>query len=305
MERDLQRMKLEAKGIDLDVIESAKTYISLSTLILGEDGTEEEGNAERSMGLGFIGGILIYMFIFLYGVQVLRGVIEEKTSRIVEVIISSVKPVQLMMGKIVGIAAVGLTQFVLWVVFTLILVSVAQGLFLPDNLDPEMIAQGSPAMQMSDSEELAMGMMDTIANINFPLIIGMFLFYFMGGYLLYASLFASVGAAVDSEADTQQFMMPITIPLILSFVVGSSIIENPDGAVAFWFSMIPLTSPVVMMIRIPFGVPVHELIMSMSFLILGFLGTNWLAARIYRVGILMYGKKVNYAEILKWLRYKG
>lgn len=303
MERDLQRMKLEAKGIDMEIIESTKTAIGISTLIIGDDGSEEKGNAKRSMGIGFIGGIAIYMFIFIYGVQVLKGIIEEKTSRIVEVIISSVKPMQLMMGKIIGIASVGLTQFLLWIILTVAIVTVAQVALLPD-IDPAAMAQNAP-MQMSDSEEMAVGMMETINSINFPLIIGMFLFYFLGGYLLYASLFAAVGAAVDSEADTQQFMMPITIPLILSFVVGTSVIENPDGPLAFWFSVIPLTAPVVMMIRIPFGVPVEELALSAGLLVAAFIGTTYLASRIYRVGILMYGKKVTYGELFKWLRYKS
>ncbi len=306
MEKEIQRRKLAAKGIDFEMIDSVKSDIDLSTLILGEDGNEKEGSAERSMGLGFIGGLLIYMFIFIYGVQVMRGVIEEKTNRIVEVIISSIKPFQLMLGKIIGIAAVGLTQFLLWVILTIALVSVVQMAFLPDPMDTAEIANGAgQTMQLSESQETARDIMDGIQAINFPLIIGMFLFYFLGGYLLYSSLFAAVGSAVDGEADTQQFMMPITIPLILSFVVGSSIIDNPDGPLAFWFSIIPLTSPIVMMIRIPFGVPVPELLLSMSLLVLGFLGTTWLAARIYRVGILMYGKKVNYAELLKWIRYKG
>jgi len=265
--------------------------------------------------VGLVGSMMIYFFIFLFGAQVMRGVIEEKTSRIIEVIVSSVKPFQLMMGKILGIALVGLTQFLLWVIFTAAIITVVQSAF-PDkfkqNSTEQSFAPGSKMMpstqtvqkdQATTAENPSNEIFDAINSINYIEMIGAFIFFFIGGYLLYAALFAAIGSAVDSEADTQQFMLPITIPLIFSIVMAQYVINNPDGPLSFWLSIIPLTSPVIMMIRIPFGVPVGELALSAGLLIAGFLGTTWLAARIYRTGILMYGKKVSYREIVKWLFY--
>jgi len=258
---------------------------------------------------------LIYFFIFLYGVQVMRGVMEEKTSRIVEVILSSVKPFQLMMGKIVGIALVGLTQFLLWVILTGTLYSIATVTILKD-VDMKQIQQKEQTIKIgadlnfsemkhnADTGEIAK-LWNDFKSVDIVAILLCFLFYFLVGYLMYSALFAAVGAAVDSEADTQQFMMPITIPLILSFVVAESVIQDPQSSMAFWFSIIPFTSPIVMMVRLPFGVPAWELALSMSLLVLGFLFTTWIAGRIYRTGILMYGKKVTWKELGKWLFFKG
>jgi ABC-2 type transport system permease protein len=234
-------------------------------------------------------------------------VIEEKTNRIVEIIISSIKPFQLMLGKIIGIALVGLTQFFIWIVFSLIISTTALSILGKDKLTDEQVqaAMQQPNMPAgSQAANIVTNFESAIATINFPLILSCFLFYFLGGYLIYSALFAAIGAAADSETDTQQFMFPITIPLILSFVLAQFVIQNPDGTMAFWLSMIPLTSPIIMMVRIPFGVPPLELVASMALLIGGFLGITWVAARIYRVGILMYGKKVNYKELAKWVLYK-
>jgi ABC-2 type transport system permease protein len=276
--------------------------VSISTLRLTDKG-EESGSAGASYGVGMFGSILIYLFIFLYGVQVMRGVIEEKNNRIVEVIISSVRPFQLMMGKIVGIALVGLTQFVLWVVLTMAINGVISQKMMTDKSSVSATEISAQANANVDNEMMT-DVLSAVNTINFPLLIGTFLFYFLAGYLLYSALFAAIGSAVDSEAETQQFMFPVTIPLIFSFVLASSaVVNNPDGPIAFWLSMIPLTSPVVMMVRIPFGVPAWQLITSMILLILGFIGTVWLAAKIYRTGILMYGKKVTFKEMLKWLKY--
>jgi ABC-2 type transport system permease protein len=275
----------------------------------------KENNALLTTAVGFAGGIAIYMFIFLYGVQVMRGVIEEKTNRIVEVIISSVKPFQLMMGKILGIALVGLTQFLLWIVLTFLISSTITTYIAKEKMDAKNVAMSLNTQQangmdkLSDTKEMEKSAMESIMSnmdsINFPLVLTCFVIYFLGGYLLYSALFAAIGAAVDNETETQQFMLPVTIPLILSFVVAQSVITNPESQLSFWFSMIPLTSPVVMMVRVAFGVPAWQLILSISLLILGFVGTTWLAARIYRTGILLYGKKVNYKELSKWLFYKN
>jgi len=315
LQKELENMKLQTRGIDRKVLEEIKTKVSVNTRKLTEDG-EEESSSNLATVVGMIGGILIYMFIFLYGAQVMRGVIEEKTSRIVEVIISSVRPFQLMMGKIIGIALVGLTQFVLWIVLTITISSVATSLFIDDEMMQKQMEHRQSALgttvagqeleqlqDMQSSNGLS-EIMSSLDAVNFPLLIGAFLFFFLGGYLLYGALFAAIGAAVDGESDTQQFMLPITIPLILSFIVAQSIIKNPDSSVGYWFSIIPFTSPVVMMVRIPFGVPVLDLVISMVSLIVGFIFTTWIAGRIYRTGILMYGKKVSWSELGKWLFYK-
>lgn len=308
MAKEVETKKLLASGIDPDVIKSAKANINLVTIRIDEDGGETKSFTAINVALGLFGSILIYFFIFIFGSQVMRGVIEEKTSRIVEVIVSSVKPFQLMMGKISGIALVGLTQFLLWVILT----GSIYGIFLliyglPDA--PQALTSGSPMMNQTQemlpemNNEAVIKVFEVVEAINFPVIIGSFLFYFLGGYLLYAAFFAAIGSAVDNEADTQQFMLPVSIPLILGLVVSNFIVNNPEGSLAFWLSIIPFTSPVVMMVRIPFGVPYGELLLSMVLLIAGFLFTTWIAAKIYRTGILMYGKKPSYKELWKWLKY--
>jgi len=308
----IEKNKLIASGIDLEQLESVKTNISVVTSKLEESGSIEKSNNELNLALGFIGGFLIYMFIFLYGAQVMRGVIEEKTSRIIEVIVSSVKPFQLMMGKIIGIALVGLTQFVLWIILTFAITTLAGKAIIANKYDVQNLEQtfktNTPVNAKGEKSIIPQDMgklTEVMESIDFPVMIGCFVFFFIGGYLLYGALFAAIGAAVDSEADTQQFMLPITIPLILAFIVSQVIVTNPDSPLGFWFSIIPFTSPVVMMVRIPFGVPYYELALSMILLILGFIGTTWVAAKIYRTGILMYGKKVSYKELWKWLFYKA
>lgn len=317
IENDLEKFKLAKSGIDQATIEAAKTNIKLVTTKLDEVGSESKSNTELSMIVGMFSGVLIYMFIFLYGVQVMRGVIEEKTNRIIEVIISSVKPFQLMMGKIIGIALVGLTQFLLWIVLSTTLISVGETLVTQHFADQKSGKSIEEAMSgnntfVPESEEVAetqlneTAVKELFANFNlidFPVILGSFLFYFLGGYLIYSALFAAVGSAVDNEADTQQFMLPITIPIIFSFVMAQVVINNPESPMSFWLSVIPFTSPIIMMVRIPFGVPYWELALSMALLVAGFIATTWLAGRIYRTGILMYGKKITYKELWKWLRY--
>lgn len=313
--RELQTDKKEPVPVD-DILRSIRTSVDINTMKIGEDGKESKSYTEINMVLGMFSGILIYFFIFMFGALVMRGVIEEKTSRIVEVIISSVKPFQLMMGKIIGVGLVGLTQFLLWVGLTFIIVTAVTSTMTSGEIKKTATEQilnqkqgMDPAVSQAllSQDETAGGVndvMEAINSVNFPVMIGSFIFFFLVGYLLYAALFAAIGGAVDNEADTQQFMFPITIPLILSIVMAQYIIRDPDGPVSFWFSIFPLTSPVIMMIRIPFGVPYFEVILSMVLLLLGFLGTTWLAARVYRTGILMYGKKVNYKEVWKWIRYR-
>jgi ABC-2 type transport system permease protein len=307
--------KLLILNIPPETINALKTNVSLKTIKLEEGGFKEQKLVDVKRGVGYVAGFLIYFFIFFFGVQVMRGVIEEKTNRILEVIITSVRPFQLMMGKIVGIACVGLTQFLAWVILTMGIYQYASDYFVSKQLksQTEQVAPQDmfsrdqntkiAAEEVKPDVELS-GMLDFVHDIDFVLILFTFLFYFLGGYLLYGAMYAAVGSAVDSETDTQQFMLPITIPLIVSIIVMVNAITNPSGQLAYWFSIIPFTSPIVMMARIPFGVPKHELILSMMLLIVTFLLITWLAGKVYRTGILMYGKKVNYKELFKWLTYK-
>ena len=298
LEQISERNKLKNAGIDINIIQNAKTKITINTKIITSDGDTTSSSTEASIGIGFITGILIYMFIFMYGTMVMRGVIEEKTNRIVEIIISSVKPFQLMIGKILGVALVGLTQFILWVCLTILISSIAETMFVSSEEISNSINSADQSLIFNEITKLTGG-------IDLMLIFFSFLFYFLFGYLMYSALFAAVGSAVDAEADTQQFMLPITIPLIFSFILIQPIMDNPDGVLAFWMSIIPLTSPIIMMARLPFGVESWEIILSMFLLIIGFIFTTFIAGKIYRTGILMYGKKISYKELWKWLTYKG
>ncbi len=291
-------------------IAATKTHINIDTIKVGAGGETKKSSTEIGMVLGYIFGFMIYIFIFIYGSMVMQGVMEEKQSRIVEVIISSVRPFQLMMGKIVGIAFVGLTQFALWVILGVTIFSASKSLY-PGATHTQQIqnvmAQSQEAVQQAapsqmDKMQEIFSMIDTI---NFPLLIGCFIFFFIGGYLLYSSMFAAVGSAIDAQEDAQQFMFPITLPIILSIIVMMSAIKNPEGPVAFWFSIIPFTSPIVMMARIPFGVPYWQIGLSMLLLIITFVAMVWVTGKIYRTGILMYGKKPSWKEIGKWLMYKS
>jgi ABC-2 type transport system permease protein len=311
IKKKLRSDRLMELGIDESKLDSVETKVSIKTLKIKADGSEEESSTEIIMVFGIFISLIIYMFIFIYGAQVMRGVLEEKTNRVVEVLVSSVKPFQLMMGKVVGIALVALTQFALWVVLSTVIVSVVMpliGIESNPQVSEQMIQGANIPTEMKDvgagngmvSEAFA-----TMMNLPLGQIVFGFIFYFLGGYLLYASLFAAIGGAVDNETDTQQFMLPITIPLILSIIMAQVVIQDPNGPIAFWFSIIPFTSPVIMLLRIPFGVPGWELALSMVLLVLTFLGTIWLAGKIYRVGILMYGKKITYKELWRWIKYSS
>ncbi len=289
--------------------EEIKSDVDVKTVRWGKDGEEKMGSAELAIIIGMISAFIIYMFIVVYGAQVMSGVVQEKTSRIVEVIISSVKPFELMMGKIVGIAMVGLTQFALWVILTLIVVASLSSV-LGTSVDMEAYQQ-MPGANMSampiptnPDDAMFVELMTALSNFDFVQTGIMFVIYFLGGYLLYASLFAAVGSAVDNETDTQQFSLPLTLPIIFAVYAAIYSAENPDGPLAFWTSMIPFTSPIVMMVRLPYGVDFWQIALSIGILILSFIGSTWVAAKIYRTGILMYGKKVTWKEMMKWVFYK-
>jgi ABC-2 type transport system permease protein len=311
--KEIELIKLREAGITQKIIEDSKINVDAQTISMSAEG-ERSSNATATTIIGGICAMLIYISVLIYGTQVMRGVMEEKSNRIVEVIISSVKPFQLMMGKIIGVALVGLTQFLLWIVLTVGLMTVGSKLIgqpqsaqsaMTSRMGGGMPGQADVQQKLATADNPVADFFQAVETLNVPLIVSCFLFYFLGGYLLYSALFGAVGAAVDNETETQQFMFPITIPIIAAIAFSQFVVRDPDGPLAFWTSIIPLTSPIVMMVRIPFGVPAWELALSMVLLVLGFVGTIWLAGRIYRVGILMYGKKITYRELSKWLFYKA
>lgn len=306
----LRDTEMKAKGIDKELAQKIQSIrVGMETKEMGEDGGKSSNAAAASV-LAFGSAFLLYLFIFLYGSMVLRGVQEEKTSRISEVIISSVKPFQLMMGKIIGNALLGFTQFAIWIVLVLV-GTVALAVIFPDaimNLQGGALAN-SPQMQAGaaagvDPDAMAV-MLQAALDFNILETLFFFIIYFIGGYLLYSSLFAAVAAAVDGQQDLQQFMLPIALPLIFAMMMLGAIMQNPNSGIAVTFSMFPLTSPIVMMARIPFGIPWYEKLISVVILIITFMGSVNLSGKIYRVGLLSYGAKPSWKQMWKWLRYKG
>lgn len=315
IESIIKDQKLKNSGISQADIDKLKTNVDIETKKIGDKGKEENSSAGASTMIAIVAGIMMFIFIMIYGIQVMRGVIEEKTNRIIEVMISSVKPFQLMMGKIIGIALVGLTQFILWIVLTMTISTAAVSLLV----DKESITKTVTSAQTQATSQLPQDAVDEIneqnpvlkiqkslEGLNIPLIVGLFLFYFLGGYLFYSALYAAIGSAVDNETETQQFMMPVMLPLLLGYTLSLSVVtSDPYGSIAFWLSIIPFTSPIAMVVRLPYGVPDWQLALSIFLLIVGFLATVWLASKIYRVGILMYGKKTSVKEMIKWFTYKN
>jgi ABC-2 type transport system permease protein len=305
MKSVVEDIKLERSSIDQATLDSLKADISIDMINMTDSG-EKAGSAGVATIIGYISALMIYFFIFVYGIQILRGVIEEKSSRIVEVIVSSVKPFHLMMGKILGVGAVGLTQYLIWLVLSILIATGISSYFnIGDNENIVTQTEQTGVVTTGQENEIVADMLNSIDSIDFVLLAFAFCIYFIGAYLLYGSLFAAIGSAVDNDADAQQFQLPVTIPLIFSLIVLTAILRDPDGNLAFWLSMIPLFSPVIMMMRIPFGVPYWEIALSLTFLVTGFIFTTWLASRIYRIGILMHGAKVNYRIMGKWIFMKN
>ncbi len=306
LEKKIRDLKIEQLHVDVEKIKATETNVDIvSENFSGEKSSKIGSLLRMAVGGGF--GYLIFMFIIIYGTSVMRSVIEEKTSRIIEVIISSVKPFQLMLGKILGNALAGILQFIIWMIsagFLMFLVTSIFGIETASSatsvgqMNPEIVQQ----VQQTSASELQL-VLQEVKNLPIFTMFFSFIIYFLGGYLIYSSIYAAIGAAVDSETDTQQFMMPVMLPLIIAIYVGFSVIENPHGPIALGFSLFPLTSPIVMLMRIPFGVPWWQIITSMLLLIITFIAIVWFAAKIYRVGILMYGKKPSYKELYKWLKY--
>jgi len=308
LENQIKDLKMQKLSIDQKTLDSLKTEVTLETNT-GKGTERKASNTDLLSILGMACGILMYMFIFIYGAQIMQGVIEEKQSKVIEVIVSSVKPFQLMMGKIIGLASVGLLQFLIWMI---LMFTVTVGVLGSLGIDPPqqqaMQQMGGEVMvqqQQASSNALINGLNEA-RDLPWIFIISVFLFYFLGGYLIYGALFASVGSAVDSPAEAQQFMFPITIPLLISYMsLFMFILKDHDSAISVWLSIIPFTSPIAMMGRIGFGVPMWQLALSMILLIGGFLFTTWVAGRIYRVGILMHGTKVNYKVLAKWFMQRS
>ena len=304
IEKKMTDENLIAQGIDLNTLETAKSSIDVQIENFSGETSSKMSNWVKA-GFGGAAGYLLMMFIIIYGNMVMRSVIEEKTNRIIEVIISSVKPFQLMMGKILGTTLAGITQFSIWVIVGGILLVVLTTVF---GIDPSAASAASPAasqaQQIAEDPGMVIELLQEIQKLPLlQLVVGFFI-YFIGGYFLYSSIYAAIGAAVDNETDTQQFMLPIIMPLMLGIYVGFfAVIDNPHGTVATVFSIIPLTSPIVMLMRIPFEVPVWQLALSITLLVASFVFTVWFGSKIYRVGILMYGKKPTYKDLIKWLRY--
>jgi len=303
IEKRIGELKLKKMGVDLSKISASKTYVNINQEDFEGVKTSKAGSFLKLV-FGGATGYLLFMFIIIYGNLIMRSVIEEKSSRIIEVIISSVKPIQLMLGKIFGTSLAGITQFAIWVILIAILSFAASNFFgidLSANPQQEMITAAVSDVNANSELQALIAELHSLPLIN---LIVAFVLFFVGGYLLYSSLYAAIGAAVDNETDTQQFLMPVVILLVVGFYVGFfTALEDPHGTISVVFSYIPFTSPIVMLIRIPFGVPIWEQILSLSVLIFSFLVTVWIAAKIYRVGILMHGKKPSYKDLIKWLKY--
>lgn len=303
LKKKIEEQRLFEAGIDPKIITEVRTSVDIKSITLDQKGGEKVSDATVNYAIGFLAGILIYMFIFIYGTQIMQGVIEEKSSRIVEILVSSLRPFQLMLGKIIGIAGVGLTQLLIWIVLIGTLTTLVTG-YLGMQMPQEQAMELARVEMGSELPSTEMGeILQVIQGIDFVSIVTTFVFYFLGGYLLYGALFAGIGSAVDAPSDAQQFMLPVTVPLIVAYMgLFVFVLQDPNSTTSFWLSVVPLTSPIAMMGRISYGVPFWELALSMSLLILGFLGTTWFAGRIYRIGILMHGTKPSYKTIWKWLK---
>lgn len=305
LKRKIEEIRLYDSGIDPKIIAELRTSVNVQAITLDNAGEEKLSNAIVNYGLGFITGILIYMFIFIYGNQIMQGVIEEKSSRIIEILVSSLKPFQLMTGKIIGIGLVGLSQFLIWILLISTISAVVMGYFgmnMPQQQAMEMANPEASRMMAASTGEMEQ-YIHVFQDINFFKLILTFIFYFIGGYLLYGAFFAAIGAAVDTPSDAQQFMFPVTIPLIVAyFGLFVFVLDDPNSNISFWLSIIPFTSPIAMMGRASYGVPFFDLALSMGLLILGFLFTTWMAGKIYRIGILVHGSKVNYRTLWRWVK---
>jgi ABC-2 type transport system permease protein len=298
----LEEVNLKNTGLTREAVTKLRPRVSINDEVTGADGTENS-DAAVATGIGYISGFLIYIVLLIYGSLVMRGVMEEKQNRIIEVMISSVKPFQLMMGKIIGIGLVGLTQFIIWGILILVIQFILSGIFAPQLLQIEAMQAGQ--YQPTDEVDMLLAY-ESLQNQNFGYFLFMFCVYFLGGYLLYSALFAAIGSLVnDTDSDTQMYAFPVTLLILISIFIMMVVIRQPHSPLALWASIIPFSSPIIMPAILPFHPPLWQIIVSVCMLIIGFLVTTWLAARIYRTGILLYGKKVKFRELVRWMFYKG
>ena len=307
LEAVMLNYQYEKLNIDPDKIRNIDSKVRIAAKEITDSGEAKDSDTRIAMGIAMALSVLIYLSLFLYGAQVMRGIIEEKSNRIVEVIISSVKPFQLMMGKIIGIGLVGITQFLLWIILSFGLIGIATSTLINKEEFANQVAEQNSVQTSENQSDMSMmaSLGTAMDSVNFPELLTCFFLFFLGGYMLYSALFAAVGSAVDNETEANQFTMPITAPLLLAYVLSFGVLVNdPHGSIATWLSFIPLTSPIAMLVRVPFGVPVWQIALSFGLLVAGFVFTTWVAARIYRVGILMYGKKASLRELIKWFGYK-
>jgi ABC-2 type transport system permease protein len=307
VEKSVKDLKLERSGISRATLDSLQSNVSIQSINISETGEERLSSAGWASGIGYITGLLIYIFLFVYGAQVMNGVLEEKTSKIVEIIVSTVKPFQLMIAKVLGVAAVGLTQILIWLILVTVISTVTFSFLGIDTSSEDVSAvmqnmsQAQAGKAFGDDPQLR-HVVEQWQAIPFAYIATCFIIYFIGGYLLYGALFAAIGSAVENQSDAQQFIFPIMLPIIIGFMgLFMFVLDDPHGGPSFWLSIIPFTSPIVMMGRIGFEVPFWQLGLSIILLISGFIFTTWLAGRIYRIGILMHGTKVNYKVLGRWL----
>lgn len=312
VEESVEDIKMKRYGISKETLDSLKSNVAIQSINITETGEEKISSAGWASGIGYMTGLLIYIFLFAYGAQIMNGVLEEKTNKIVEIIISTVKPFQLMLGKVLGVAAVGLTQILIWIILITVLSTITISFFgLDSNTTAEMQnvmqnMQQAQSGQISGQNQQLQQALQQWQAIPFGYIAVCFIVYFLGGFLLYGALFAAIGSAVENQSDAQQFMLPIMLPIIIGFMgLFMFVLDDPHGSPSFWLSIIPLTSPIVMMGRIGFEVPLWQLLLSIILLIIGFIFTIWLAGRIYRIGILMHGTKVNYKVLGRWLLAKN
>jgi len=307
IEKQMEAEKMASFNIPnlKEIIRESQVHFNVQTIKWDDDGNEKISSAVAASIVGIVFTMLVYMFIMIYGAMVMQGVMEEKTNRIIEVMISSVRPFDLMMGKIIGIGFVGLTQVFLWGILSSVLILIS-GFLFGMGIDAQTATMGVDLGTVTSNPGALPGaeIFEVINSINFVEIGIYFILYFIGGYMLYAGIFTAIGSAVDHQEDTQQFMIPITLFLAFALYAGFYSMNNPDGPLAFWCSIIPFTSPIVMMIRIPFDIPLWEKLVSLALLYISFIGITWISAKIYRVGILMYGKKPSIKEIIKWIKYK-
>lgn len=304
LKRRIEEQRMYKAGLDPEILSAYRTKVNIQTVNLDTSGQEKISDATVNYVLGFFSGILIYIFIFVYGNQIMQGVIEEKSSRIIEILVSSIKPFQLMVGKIIGIGAVGLTQFLIWIVLISTVSAFVMGYLGMNMPQQEILSATNPELAQDISPDKGwIQAVQVIQDINFVQLIFTFIFYFIGGYLLYGALFAAIGAAVDAPSEAQQFMLPITIPLLIAYMgLFIFVLDDPNSNPSFWLSIIPFTSPIGMMGRASYGIPTSDLLLSMGLLVAGFLFSTWIASKIYRIGILIHGTKVNYKTLWKWIR---